>query len=219
MAEPNQQATQKPWEMDWVEKAKQAVVQTAQTVSEKVSSMKMPWELDWTPKGSGKDFENKRPVEPSKGLPEAPKGAYFSPENDTPGMKNVRSHFETQLKIESGLRHYGEDGKLIRSKAGAQGVAQIMPKTGESPGFGVLPLQSETEDEYRRFGFDYMVALEKKYKGDIRKALAAYNYGPTALDKAIVQSRRAGVPWETRIPKETQDYLKKILGKDNGKKG
>ncbi|OUE47281.1 hypothetical protein BZY94_06145 [Burkholderia territorii] len=53
----------------------------------------------------------------------------------------------------------------------------------------------------------YVSSLKKKYGGDIRKALAAYNWGPGNLDKDIAKN---GSGWESGLPNETKKYLAKI---------
>lgn len=217
-----------PWNMSFdklmqaagkaVDTVKASVVTPSEPSAAPETPSKKPWEMAFDEIKKFITGQPPKPVEtaPSSPVKEAPKGAYFAPEKDNKYASAVRSYYETQLKAESQLRHYGPDGNLIRSNKGAAGVSQVMPKTGDTPGYGVKPLQSETEDEYRRFGFDYMVAMNQKYKGDIRKALAAYNYGPGNVDKIINQARRSGTNWETRLPKETRDYLTKIVGKKNG---
>lgn len=220
-----QQPASEPWNMSFdslmkaagkaVDTAKEVVSASMEPTDVTKPASKKPWEMAYDE--LKKFIPSRTPEQPKTEAPspvkEAPKGSYFTPEKDNKYAAAVRSYYETQLKAESQLRHYDNNGELIRSKAGAQGIAQVMPKTGDTPGYGVKPLQSETEDEFRRFGFDYMVAMNQKYKGDIRKALAAYNYGPGNVDKVIAQARRSGVNWETRLPKETRDYLKKIVGK------
>lgn len=91
------------------------------------------------------------------------------------------------------------------SRVGARGITQVMPTTGRDPGFGVMPLRDNSEAEYRRFGRDYLSAMLKRYNGNKELALAAYNAGPGAVDKA------GGVP---NIP-ETQNYVKSIMSKLN----
>lgn len=39
-----------PWDMEWMEKPKQAVMQAVTAVKEAVGSVKMPWERDWAEK-------------------------------------------------------------------------------------------------------------------------------------------------------------------------
>jgi len=87
------------------------------------------------------------------------------------------------------------------SPVGARGVTQVMPNTARDPGYGVQPMRNKTEQEYKRFGREYLGAMLNKYNGDLNLALAAYNAGPGRVDKA------GGVP---NIP-ETQNYVKNIL--------
>lgn len=83
---------------------------------------------------------------------------------------------------ESGNRHRNADGSLVTSPKGAQGVGQIMPATGRDPGFGVKPLQDDSEQENRRMSGDYLGAMLKRYNGNQILALAAYNAGPGQVD-------------------------------------
>ncbi len=53
----------------------------------------------------------------------------------------------------------------------------------------------------------YDTFLLKRYGGDVRKALAAYNWGMGNLDKDI---SKHGAQWEKFAPKETQAYISKI---------
>lgn len=69
------------------------------------------------------------------------------------------------------------------SPVGARGVTQVMPKTGQDPGFGVAPLKDDSRAEYERFGLDYLTAMLDRYKGRADLALAAYNAGPVRADK------------------------------------
>lgn len=74
------------------------------------------------------------------------------------------------------------------SPKGARGLTQVMPKTGEDPGYGVAPLKDKSPEEYRRFGKDYLVAMLNKYDGDVEKSLAAYNAGPGNVDNWVAAS-------------------------------
>lgn len=69
------------------------------------------------------------------------------------------------------------------SPKGAQGLAQVMPTTGQDPGFGVMPLRNNSPQENVRFGRDYLVAMLKRYPGQPALALAAYNAGPGVADR------------------------------------
>lgn len=115
---------------------------------------------------------------------------------------------------ESGNRHRNADGSLVTSPKGAQGVGQIMPPTGKDPGFGVKPLQDDSEQENRRFTGDYLGAMLKRYNGNQILALAAYNAGPGQVDgwlKQIGDPRTGKVSNEqfaASIPaNETRNYV------------
>lgn len=109
--------------------------------------------------------------------------------------------------------HYGANGGLITSPAGAQGITQVMPKTGVNPGYGVVPLRNTSADEYKRFGHDYYDAMLKEFGGDHTKALAAYNAGPGAVQNAVAVAQKNGGNWLNNLPVETQKYVPGIVSK------
>ena len=82
------------------------------------------------------------------------------------------------------------------SHKGAQGLMQLMPKTAVS--LGVLDPLHPVENV--RGGAAYLRRMLDRY-GDIERALAAYNAGPTAVD------RYGGVP----PYRETQAYVRRVL--------
>lgn len=92
------------------------------------------------------------------------------------------------------------------SPKGARGVMQLMPGTMRDPGFGVRPMQADTEEENRRVGREYLDAMYKRY-GDRNIALIAYNWGPGNADKWL----KAGAD-PRKLPKETRDYVAKVTG-------
>jgi hypothetical protein len=96
------------------------------------------------------------------------------------------------------------------SPKGAFGVMQLMPDTARDPGFGISPLDpnaADPEEENRRVGRDYLKAMMDRYGGDKEAALVAYNWGPGNADKWV-----AGGKDSSRLPRETQGYVKNILG-------
>ena len=81
-----------------------------------------------------------------------------------------------------------------RSRAGAQGLMQLMPGTARS--LGVRNPYDAAQNIAG--GVKYLAQLLKQFGGDVRKALAAYNAGPVRA-----KSKRP-------LPKETQRYVKAV---------
>ncbi|NJL71428.1 MAG: transglycosylase SLT domain-containing protein, partial [Candidatus Competibacteraceae bacterium] len=96
------------------------------------------------------------------------------------------------------------DPKAV-SRAGAQGLGQVMPPTWRDldKGRGGDPFDPETN---LRYSAKYLADQVRKF-GDPRKALAAYNAGPGAVQK------HGGVP----PYRETQDYVARIWDNWEGK--
>ncbi|MDF2942177.1 MAG: hypothetical protein K0S01_1035 [Herbinix sp.] len=83
------------------------------------------------------------------------------------------------------------------SRCGAQGVMQLMPATAKSLGV----TDSFDAEQNIMGGAKYIAGLLKKYDGDSRLALAAYNAGSGNVAKY------GGIP-----PfEETQNYVKKVM--------
>jgi soluble lytic murein transglycosylase-like protein len=83
------------------------------------------------------------------------------------------------------------------SPKGAQGLMQLMPSTAKMMG-AKRPFHP---DENVAAGTKYLANLIKKYAGNLRLALAAYNAGPGAVEKY------GGIP----PYRETQVYVAKVL--------
>ena len=85
------------------------------------------------------------------------------------------------------------------SRAGAQGLMQLMPSTAS--GLGV----ADTFDPWRNLaaGGDLLRQLLMRYGGDLRLALGAYNAGPARVDAY------GGIPPFV----ETQNYVQDVLAR------
>jgi hypothetical protein len=94
------------------------------------------------------------------------------------------------------------------SPKGAMGVMQVMPDTARDPGFGIRPWNGKTQEDLARVGRQYAAVMNDRYNGDKAKVLAAYNWGPGAVDKAL---RKHGADWLAHAPKETRNYVRNGL--------
>lgn len=85
---------------------------------------------------------------------------------------------------------------LAVSPKGARGLMQLMPTTAKM--YGVQNVHDPRENI--EGGVAYLSDLREKYRGDMKLALAAYNAGPGAVERAV------GVP----NYQETIDYIRRI---------
>lgn len=129
----------------------------------------------------------------------------FAPKLVTSGADRLAN---VVMGLESGGRRYGPDGKLLEGPdtrfGTAKGEMQVLDMTARNPGLGVAPAKDDSPEERARVGREYLEALTRRYKGDVPKVLAAYNWGFGNLDKAI---ERGGADWLTQAPPETQKYV------------
>ena len=118
----------------------------------------------------------------------------------TPLIQTAAKQHQVEPKL---LRSVIDQESAFRACAisakGAKGLMQLMPATVE---------QFKVEDVFDpqqniEAGAAFLRQLLDKYKGDLKLALAAYNAGPTTVDKT------------GSIPdiKETQDYVEAIMKK------
>lgn len=106
---------------------------------------------------------------------------------------------------ESREQQFDEEGNPLESSAGAIGIMQVMPDTApEAAELAGLPWDEgayyQSPAYNKLLGIAYMKEMLRRYDGDVELALAAYNAGPGAVDRA------GGVPNYA----ETQNYVDRI---------
>lgn len=119
--------------------------------------------------------------------------------------------FTALLRQESGF------DPTARSSAGASGLAQIMPSTGEAIAEGLGRTHWKSEDLFKadvniEFGLVYLADQLAAYQGQVFPALAAYNAGPGAVTDWMSELND-GDPdvFVERIPyPETREYVQRV---------
>ncbi|WP_051585943.1 lytic transglycosylase domain-containing protein [Caldanaerobius polysaccharolyticus] len=130
---------------------------------------------------------------------------------DTPELK---AELNTDQSLWSAIQQissrYGIDSSLVKavikqesgfnpravSNAGALGLMQLMPATARE--LGVKDPMNPVENI--EGGVKYLKMLLDRFK-DVKKALAAYNAGPSFVERNGVEN----------YPSETKDYINKVL--------
>jgi soluble lytic murein transglycosylase-like protein len=146
------------------------------------------------------------PVAPQ--APQAPQAQPYQPPQAPQGV------FGRMVQAESGGQQTGPNGQILTSPKGAVGIAQIMPSTAAQPGYGIAPATPQelaTPQGNMLFGQRYFEGMYNKFGQDPEKAAAAYNAGPGTIEKAMAQADQQGGSWKDYVPKETQDYLTKVM--------
>jgi soluble lytic murein transglycosylase-like protein len=124
-------------------------------------------------------------------------------------MRELLAHAGTAHNIDADLlasvvraESGGQVGAV--SRAGAQGLMQLMPATANDLGVQ----DAFRADENIAGGTAYLDLLLTKYHDNIALALAAYNAGPAAVD------RYHGIP----PYRETQAYVARVIREFNRRK-
>lgn len=195
-----------PWSKAWnvvsetAGNVEKGVSDAFSNAKQAVDTFKLPWERD------GADLA----TQTKNDFPPIDTTAYAAQQaKPSVGFSDLLNRL---VGVESGGKQTDASGNILTSPKGAKGITQVMPKTGDNPGYGVTPLQDQTPQEYLRFGGDYLKAMIKNFGGDQTKAVAAYNAGPGAVDRAVAKAQKTGGDWTSYVPVETQKYIKKIIG-------
>jgi len=101
------------------------------------------------------------------------------------------------------------------SSSGAMGIWQFMPATARIYGLRDTWWYEQRHDplESSKAAVKYLAYLHNRFNKEITYTLAAYNGGPTLLEKRIKLNRKAGKPTDyknLKLPKQTQEYVPKF---------
>ena len=103
-----------------------------------------------------------------------------------------------------------------KSKAGALGLMQLMPGTAKE-----LNVDPMDPTQNIKGGSRYFQQMQKQFK-DSKIALAAYNWGPGNIAKAVAKVEKKGQTptWQNilkynSVPTETEEYVKRVIKKLN----
>lgn len=99
------------------------------------------------------------------------------------------------------------------SPVGARGLMQIMPRTAKGLNKRIKEKDLHLPEVNIPMGIRYLEGLTKQFKGDVRKALAAYNAGPGNVAKWNKRYRTDdSLLFADLIPfEETREYVSTIL--------
>jgi len=101
------------------------------------------------------------------------------------------------------------------SSSGAMGIWQFMPATARIYGLEDTWWYEQRHDPLvsSKAAVRYLAYLHNRFNKEIAYTLAAYNGGPTLLEKQIKLNRRAGksINYENlKLPKQTKEYVPKF---------
>ena len=102
------------------------------------------------------------------------------------------------------------------SSSGAVGIWQFMPRTGRLYQLDKSWWNEDRHDPFRstEAAVKYLKYLYQRFDQNIYHTLAAYNAGPSLLDRRINQNKRRGMDtdfWSLNVPVQTKNYVPKYI--------
>ncbi len=102
------------------------------------------------------------------------------------------------------------------SPAKAAGIWQFIPATGRHYGLAQNHAYDGRRDVYAstKAAIKYLKKLNRQFYGDWLLAIAAYNCGEGAVERAIRRNAASGLPtdfWSLDLPQETRAYVPRLL--------
>ena len=125
---------------------------------------------------------------------------------------------DNNLPIELAILPYIESNydPFSISSSGAVGMWQFMPRTGRLYKLNKSWWNEDRHDPFRstEAAVDYLKYLYQRFDEDIYLTIAAYNAGPSLLDRRINQNKRKGDQvdfWSLNVPAQTKNYVPKYI--------
>jgi hypothetical protein len=116
----------------------------------------------------------------------------------------ARYGIDPSLAMAVAQRESGLNPNAYNPKSGASGVMQLMPATAAALGVTNIWDAAQNVDA----GVRYLGQLISQF-GDVAEAVAAYDWGPGNVNKAL---NAYGSAWLNYAPQETKNYVQAILG-------
>ena len=125
---------------------------------------------------------------------------------------------KNNLPIELSILPYIESNydPFSISSSGAVGMWQFMPRTGRLYNLNKSWWNEDRHDPYKstEAAVSYLKYLYQRFDKDIYLTLAAYNAGPSLVDRRISQNKRKEDDsdfWSLNLPSQTKNYVPKYL--------
>ena len=125
---------------------------------------------------------------------------------------------KNNLPIELSILPYIESNydPFSISPSGAVGMWQFMPRTGRLYELNKSWWSEDRHDPFKstEAAIGYLKYLYQRFDRDIYLSIAAYNAGPSLVDKRINQNKRKGEDidfWSLNLPTQTKNYVPKYI--------
>ena len=125
---------------------------------------------------------------------------------------------KNNLPIELSILPYIESNydPFSISPSGAVGMWQFMPRTGRLYELNKSWWSEDRHDPFKstEAAIGYLKYLYQRFDGDIYLSIAAYNAGPSLVEKRINQNKKKGEDidfWSLNLPTQTKNYVPKYI--------
>ena len=120
----------------------------------------------------------------------------------------------SEKMIWSVMRQESKFRKNAVSRSGALGLMQLMPSTAKAEmiALNIKSSNISLPETNILIGASYFVRLSREFKGDLPRAIAAYNAGMMPVIRWNTLSARDWVEWIEEIPySETREFVRAVL--------